>query len=351
VNVSSYGFDYAYFTRDEAGTSHPVTFTTTFGATLLEQREEQAQRRAQEDERLIRQAFETRVKGHRDEARRQAAAGNWSGALDQWQIVLEYAPGDEEATREAEAVRARVVAQQAQTTRDLESQAIIRTRFEQGLKFYEDHDYLRARGEWTAILDIDSTHAGATEYMQKTQEKIDEVVAEHIKSARSLEQQNRLTEAIGEWSNVQQYEPDQREARAAIQRIRDRIQTVSRDYQAAQDQLRIVTLYNDALRHFNEGNYQQTLDNLKELLALQPDHADAKRLRALAQRKITPLSDADKQQIRKLYLAGMQFFSKDEYAKAIAEWEKILAIDPANESVQNNIREARERLKQVEEKK
>jgi hypothetical protein len=45
----------------------------------------------------------------------------------------------------------------------------------------------------------------------------------------------------------------------------------------------------------------------------------------------------------------MHFFSKDEYAKAIAEWRKILEIDPLNESAQNNISEAQERLRQLEE--
>jgi tetratricopeptide (TPR) repeat protein len=351
VKVSAYSFDYAYLTRDEAGTSHPMTFSAGFGATLVEQRDEQGRRRAQEDERLIRQAFENRIKGHREEARKQETAGNWSGALDQWQIVLEYAPGDEEATAQAAAARQRVVAEQAEATRDLETRTLVRTRFDQGLKYYEDHDYLRARSEWTAILAVDSTHAGAGEYLAKTQGKIDEAVTQHIKSARSLEQQNRLTEAIGEWNNVQQYEPDHREARAAIQRIRDRIQSVSRDFEATQERLRIVTLYNDALQYFNDGDYPRTLTNLDELLKLQPDHADARRLRALTQRKMTPLTEQEKQQIRKLYLAGMQYFSKDEYEKAIAEWEKILAIDPSNESVQNNIREARERLKQLEERK
>ena len=49
-----------------------------------------------------------------------------------------------------------------------------------------------------------------------------------------------------------------------------------------------------------------------------------------------------------MYLQGMQFFAKDEYAKAIAEWEKILLIDPTNESVKRNIEEAKARFKQLE---
>ena len=50
---------------------------------------------------------------------------------------------------------------------------------------------------------------------------------------------------------------------------------------------------------------------------------------------------------RSLYLAGMQHFAKDEYAKAIEQWQKILEIDPTNESVQRNIDEARQRLGQL----
>jgi tetratricopeptide (TPR) repeat protein len=350
VNVSSYGFDYAYLTRDEPGASHPVTFTATFGASLPEQREVQARRRAEENRALIRQTFEARVAEHRDEAERLESAGDWAGALEQWQMVLGYMPEDPDATAAAEQAREQVLARQAAATRNAENQAIIRTRFEQGLTFFEDQNYQGARSEWQAILAIDSTHVGASEYLQRTQDKIDEAVADHIRRARSLEQQNRLTEAIAEWNNVQQYEPNHREAARAIQRLRDRIQSVSRDYEAAQRQLRIVTLYNDALTYFNNGEYERTVANLDQLLALQRDHEDAKRLRVLAQRKLTPLTEVEKARIRQLYLAGMQYFSKDEYARAITEWRKILEIDPSNESVQNNIREAEERLRQLEEK-
>jgi tetratricopeptide (TPR) repeat protein len=290
------------------------------------------------------------VAEHRDEAERLESAGDWAGALEQWQMVLGYMPEDPDATAAAEQAREQVLARQAAATRNAENQAIIRTRFEQGLTFFEDQNYQGARSEWQAILAIDSTHVGASEYLQRTQDKIDEAVADHIRRARSLEQQNRLTEAIAEWNNVQQYEPNHREAARAIQRLRDRIQSVSRDYEAAQRQLRIVTLYNDALTYFNNGEYERTVANLDQLLALQRDHEDAKRLRVLAQRKLTPLTEVEKARIRQLYLAGMQYFSKDEYARAITEWRKILEIDPSNESVQNNIREAEERLRQLEEK-
>jgi tetratricopeptide (TPR) repeat protein len=149
-----------------------------------------------------------------------------------------------------------------------------------------------------------------------------------VTRANQLERDNRLTEAIGEWNNVQQYNPNDADAKAAVARIRGRIESMSQDYSATQRKLRIVTLYNDALQMYNEGKYQDAMKNLSELLQLQPDHADAKKLQALAKRRSTPLSDAEKAKIRELYLSGMQYFSKDEYAKAITQWEKILEVDP-----------------------
>ena len=101
---------------------------------------------------------------------------------------------------------------------------------------------------------------------------------------------------------------------------------------------------------FNQGQYEMAASQLDQLLALEPDHEEAKRLRVLAQRKLTPLTETEQETIRRLFLRGMQFFAKDQYQKAIEAWEKILEIDPTNESVMKNIEGARERLRQLEER-
>ena len=347
-NISNYGVDYAYFTRDEAGTSHPVSFTMDVGRTLEEQRQRAADREAAELQRLMGQEFENRVAARREHAKALESTGEWASALDEWKIVLEYIPEDPEASAGAERARGRVLSMQEAATKDAEGRAVIRTRFEQGLKFYEDKNYARARGEWQAILALDSTHAAAQEYLDKTQERIDEAIQVHIRRANELERTGRHTEAIAEWNNVQQYDPGNAQARSAIERIRAQIESVSKDYEAAQRRLRTVNLYDSALQKYNQGAYQAAIADLEQLLQLQADHEDAKRLLALANRKLSPLTPEETEQIRKLYLSGMQLFSKDEYAKAIAEWEKILRIDPTNDSVRRNIEEAKERLKQLQ---
>jgi tetratricopeptide (TPR) repeat protein len=351
VGAFNYGLDYAFYSRDEAGSNQAVTFTARIGQSLDEKRAEIAEQRERDERELIQRTFEARVAAHRKAAREFEAQGDWSGALTEWRIVLEYEPGDAAAIASADAAREQVLAQQAAAVRDVENQAVIQARFARGLDLFNQNDLVGARGEWLAILQLDPGNKGATNYLAQTNAKINEAVAQHIASAHAMEGDGRLTEAIAEWNNVQQYDPENAEAGAAIARIRARIESVSQDYATSQRRLRIVTLYNDALQDYNGGQYQAALSKLNELLSLQPDHADAKKLQALAKRRITPLTDQEKARVRELYLAGMQHFSKDQYAQAITEWQKILEIDPTNESVQRSIDEARERLRKVQERK
>ncbi len=92
------------------------------------------------------------------------------------------------------------------------------------------------------------------------------------------------------------------------------------------------------------------MTRLERLLVLKPNHEEAKKLLVKAKRKLAPPTKDEEERIRRLFLRGMQFFAKDQYAKAIEEWEKILEIDPTNESVKRNIDEADGRLKQLEER-
>jgi len=348
VNVSGFGLDYAMLSRDEPGSSHPVSFTTSFGQTLYEQRTLLEERRRREDALTIQRAFAQRVQEHREKALGYEADGELPLALDQWKIVLDYMPGDTEAQSHVDNVQQQLVREQEAAERDREKQAVISAHFAQGLELYQENDYIRARDEWRAILDIDPEHEEAQQYLRRTQDKIDEMIATHVRRAGTLEDQNRLTEAIGEWNNVEALAPDDARAENAIRRIQRKIENQGQDLRSKSQTLQIVNLYSDALKAYNEGRYEAAVQNLEEILRLEPSHQEAKALLARAKRKTTPLTEEEEARIRQLYLSGMQFFAKDQYNEAIAEWEKILEIDPSNESVRQNIEEARERLKNLE---
>jgi len=350
VTASSFGLDYAMLSRETAGSSHPVTFTASYGSTLEEQKQALSEQRAREDQEVVRRAFNARVKDHRDRAIAYETEGNLAGAVDEWKVVLDLAPGDADATARLNAVTVKLVDEQERTARDLEKQREITARFAEGLRLYQENDYVGSREAWRAILAIDSTHAEASDYLTRTQTEIDKNLAQHARRASQLEQSGRLTEAISEWNNVESLDPGNRQARTAVERIRRRIEEQSQNLEQTSRKLEIVNLYDDALQAFNQGEYEKAIAGLDRLLVLEPGHEEAKNLRAMAKRKITPLTKQEEEEIRRLFLRGMQHFAKDEYAKAIEQWQKILDIDPTNESVKRNIEEAKERLKQLEER-
>ncbi|MBP2681736.1 MAG: Tetratricopeptide repeat-containing protein, partial [Candidatus Krumholzibacteriota bacterium] len=240
--------------------------------------------------------------------------------------------------------------EQERSARDMEKQREISARFAEGLRLYQENDYAGSREAWRSVLAVDSTHAEAKDYLARTQTEIDKQIAAHARRAGQLEQSGRLTEAISEWNNVSLLDPGNRQAMTAAERIRRRIEEQSQNLEQASRKLEIVNLYDGALQSFNQGQYDKAISDLDRLLALEPGHEEAKNLRAMAKRKITPLSKQEEEEVRRLFLRGMQHFAKDEYQKAIEQWQKILEIDPTNESVKRNIEEAKERLKQLEER-
>jgi len=61
-------------------------------------------------------------------------------------------------------------------------------------------------------------------------------------------------------------------------------------------------------------------------------------------RRLTPLTDEQKEEIKQLWIAGMKHNTQGNYTAAIEEWSKILLLDPDNEGVQKSIEEAKRRL-------
>ena len=101
--------------------------------------------------------------------------------------------------------------------------------------------------------------------------------------------------------------------------------------------------YREALELYSAGEVARAVPLLREVQRLDPGNAAAAQLLAKADRQLRPLGAEDRARVRELYLHGMGYFTAGEFDKAIADWTKILALDPGNTSVYQNIQEARAR--------
>jgi len=52
------------------------------------------------------------------------------------------------------------------------------------------------------------------------------------------------------------------------------------------------------------------------------------------------LTDKQRQMVRTYYYSGINYYTNNNFDKAIQEWRKVPAIDPGHEKARNNIRKS-----------
>ena len=337
-------FDYGYFSGGDAGSSHPLTLSSRIGASIDEKIALREQQRLAEEERRIQQILSKRISGHVGEAERYRREGAFGKALDELKIALEYDPTNIAVSETLAVVERTILAAEAARTEDAEKAALIGQHFRLGLDYYSKDDYVLSRAEWRNVLELDPSNVNAREYLAKTEEKLGSLVEQHRVQAIEFERRGQLAAALGEWNVVRTLDTESAEAKQAADRINQRLDELSRDYTETSKKLRVMELFAGAVKAFGDGKYADASAELGELLRLEPTHEEGRKLLLRSQRRMTPLTDKEKAQVRALYIEGMKFFTQSKYTSAIEQWKKILDIDPDNESVSKNIEEARKRL-------
>jgi len=117
--------------------------------------------------------------------------------------------------------------------------------------------------------------------------------------------------------------------------------------------------YNAALAYYNRGgaaNLRNARDNFRWVVDRDPENTKAivalNRVEAelRASGSTVPVKKAltaeQEARVRELYFRGINYYSANRYQDAIAEWRKVLAIDPNHEKAKNNIRQTLILLKQ-----
>ncbi len=342
-----YRGDYGFFSREEAGSSHPFSVQARIGSSIEDRIRIEEERRQAEEEKRIAEIFSARVARHIESARGYRDSGEPEKALDEIKIALEYDPGNIDASAMMTEVEKLILDLLTERTRTAEKSLLINQNFGLGLRYYSSNEYILSRAQWLAVLEIDPENQDAKDYLARTEEKLGEQIAQHRTSAIGHEKNGRFAAAISEWNIVRMIDPDNEEALESTRRISSRMEELDRNYRVADQRLKTIDSFEDALKAYSEGRYPDAVSLLQRILEQQPDHAEARDLLKRVQRKLTPLSDVEKEQIRQFYIQGMRYFTQRNYTLAIETWKKILEIDPDNESVSKNIEDARQRLEKT----
>ena len=339
-----YSVDYGNFSRAEAGSSNSISVSARIGESIEEKVAAREKLRLLEEDRRITQIFSKRIAAHVSDAQRYRGEGDLGKSIDELKAALEYDPTNAGVADTLAVVQRTILREEAARSQNAEKAALISQHFKLGLDYYSKDDYVLSRAEWKSVLDLDPENAQAREYLGKTEGKLRSLAEQHRLQALDHEQKGLLAAALGEWNIVRTLDPESAEAKAAADRINAHLNSMSKDYTETNKKLKIIELFDGAVKTFGDGRYDETAKQLGELLRIDPTHQEARTLLVRAQRRMTPLTGKEKEQVRALYIEGMKFFTQNDYASAIERWKKILDIDPDNESVAKNIEEAQKRL-------
>ncbi|RMF42881.1 MAG: hypothetical protein D6751_11370 [Deltaproteobacteria bacterium] len=161
-----------------------------------------------------------------------------------------------------------------------------------------------------------------------------------LRTNERLEQAGRQLEdgsfdlALASYRAVLELDPENREAQAGIIRVRGAMKN------------RLSELLVQAESAIGAGRYADADKLLARTRTLDPYNSRVrsltKRLSSLRRSGLTP-EDA-----RRLYLEGIDLYTRGQYRQAISAWQQVLTLDPNHERARSNIAKAERKLAQIE---
>ncbi len=106
--------------------------------------------------------------------------------------------------------------------------------------------------------------------------------------------------------------------------------------------------YARGLQLFSDGSYKEALSAFETVAGSDQNYLKVQEYIARTKAQMRNVTSYN-QAILDLYYKGIDLFVQKKYEEAIAEWKKILAIDPYNKLAMRNIKEAEDRLNKLKE--
>ena len=356
IGWSRFGLDYAYVSQAGEGT-HPVSLGAGWGRSQPERLAAQAA----EHERELRARLQERLESRLETAQAAYDRGDYAAALDEWKLVAGLDPSEDRAQRGMQAASTKLAAQQARSLADQSAAAERAAQFALALKYYTASEYALAGNVWRDVLVQDPDNAEAARYLAKSEEALREQVRQRAAQARRYERSGDWVSALATWTQVRMADPEHPELEPGLERCRTALVRQATPPRPARTAPAAApaparpnggqALYGEALALYSAGELERALPLLREVRRIDPANTAASELLAKTEQQLRPLGPEERARVRELYLRGMSFFTADQFEKAIAEWTKILALDPTNTSIYQNIEDARARLRALEEQR
>lgn len=190
-----------------------------------------------------------------------------------------------------------------------------------------------ARDSYARLLVYLPGDPEAVDGLAEVEQAVRAEVARSIKDARDAFGSEDYNAAANYAAHALELDPGNDDARG----LRDRVKERTRELVA---------------RHIREGNAylddglrDKALDSFQAALQLDPGNSAA--AKGVERARFSPPAANVEDDVRKLYLEGVEHYTRGELDAAVASWRKVLRLDPSNEKASSSIKRAEEKMKQT----
>jgi tetratricopeptide (TPR) repeat protein len=236
-----------------------------------------------------------------------------------------------------------------------------------GKTLYSRGDFAGSRSRWEKIRNLFPNNRIAIEYILRCDLKLDPVSFQRfseliVQNGMDALSSKNTKKALSIFTMIKTISPEYPGIDALIaksQTVKTKRKVTQTGVEVSQAEIdRRYQLGLSLYKNGGEGNLRAALDNFKWIVGVDPENMKAainmskieSQLRigaagAEPEQQGPKLTENQKRLVREYYLRGINYYSNNNFEKAIEEWRKVISLDPNNEKAKNNIRKCLALLK------
>jgi len=226
-----------------------------------------------------------------------------------------------------------------------------------GKKLYKLGNYFESRRRWVRILNLFPKNKIAIEFLLRCDLRLNPQSYKKL-SKRILDEGKRFLKekkyekAVSKFELLKGIDDKNTDIIKYLRFAKRKLKYSNKNKISGIDKVAIKRRYRRAISLFNKGGKQNLIaalndfkwikkkdpNNVKAILALNKLQVMLGGSIKVVRKKRNRLSAKLQRKVMKYYYMGINFYSNNQFEKAIQQWRKVLAIDPGNVKARNNIR-------------
>jgi len=254
-------------------------------------------------------------------AREAEGRGALGKAAGYYTMLVDVNPDDKASAESARRLKARI-----DDTRQKAKKAL------------EDGSLASARDSYVTLLKYTPEDEDAKKGMREAEDKIAKEVARQLAKARDAVDSGDIKAASQCVARALELSPGYDEAVALRAKIASRVRETAQRYAR------------EGESYLADGKKEKAAESFRAALAVDPGNDMAQsgldKVRPSTSASVATVAPgAPDDSVRKLYLKGVEYYTKGMLADAVATWKEVLKLDPDNDKARSSIAKAEQKLR------